>query len=129
MSDKRIISTDKAPQAIGPYSQAIITDKGFIFVSGQIPITLGTGKIAGVDIKSQTRQVFENLKAILEASGVTFRDVVKTTVYLTDIANFSAVNDIYQEYFKDGCFPARSTVQVSKLPKNVLIEIDAIAAL
>jgi 2-iminobutanoate/2-iminopropanoate deaminase len=123
---KKIISTDKAPQAIGPYSQAVLAN-GFMFISGQIPVDYATGKIAGVGIKDQTRQVLENIKAVLAAENLTLDAVVKTTVYLTDMTTFADMNEIYQGYFKTDA-PARATVQVSRLPKDVLVEIEAIAA-
>ncbi|MFA5033561.1 MAG: RidA family protein [bacterium] len=123
---KKIISTDKAPQAIGPYSQAVLAN-GFMFISGQIPVDYATGKIAGIGIKDQTRQVLENIKAVLAAGNLTLDAVVKTTVYLTDMTTFTDMNEIYQGYFKTET-PARATVQVSRLPKDVLIEIEAIAA-
>lgn len=129
LSKKEILATNKAPQAIGPYSQGVVCGCGyFLFTSGQIPLDPVTGKIVGPDIKTQARQVLENLKAILEATGSSLKAVVKTTVYLADMANFSAMNEVYQEYFKDNP-PARSTVQVSKLPKDALVEIEAIAIL
>ncbi|MDD5529743.1 MAG: RidA family protein [bacterium] len=123
---KKIISTDKAPQAIGPYSQGVLAN-GFMFISGQIPVDYATGKIAGIGIKDQTRQVLENIKAVLAAENLTLNAVVKTTVYLTDMTTFTDMNEIYQGYFKTEP-PARATVQVSRLPKDVLIEIEAIAA-
>lgn len=123
---KKIISTDKAPQAIGPYSQAIKVVGGLLFVSGQIPLVPATGEIVAGGINEQTKQVLENLKAILEAAEYSLSDVVKTTVYITDINNFAAVNAVYAKYFIDDC-PARVCVEVSKLPKGALIEIDVVA--
>jgi len=122
---KTRIETTKAPKAIGPYSQAVSTDR-MVFCSGQIPLNPQTGETAGHDVESQTRCVLENLKAVLSAAGCGLGDVVKTTVYMTDLGQFSAMNDVYAEYFK-GVPPARATVQVAALPKNVLVEIDAIA--
>lgn len=123
--EKRIIYTEKAPKPIGPYSQAIIAGD-FIFTSGQIPIDPKTNQLVQGDIKEQTRQVLENLKAILEEAGVTFDDVVKVTVYMKDLNEFSAMNEVYSEYFKNSP-PARTTVEVSRLPRDVKIEIDLIA--
>ncbi len=123
--EKKIIYTEKAPKPIGPYSQAIIAGD-FIFTSGQIPIDPKTNQLVQGDIKEQTKQVLENLKAILEEAGVTFDDVVKVTVYMKDLNEFSAMNEIYSEYFKNSP-PARTTVEVSRLPRDVKIEIDLIA--
>ncbi len=123
--EKKIIYTEKAPKPIGPYSQAIIAGD-FIFTSGQIPIDPKTNQLVQGDIKEQTRQVLENLKAILEEAGVTFDDVVKVTVYMKDLNEFSAMNEVYSEYFKNSP-PARTTVEVSRLPRDVKIEIDLIA--
>jgi len=123
---KRVIFTEKAPKPIGPYSQAILVPPGWIFISGQIPINPKTGEIVGNDIKTQTRQVLENIKAILNAVGASMEDVVKVTVFLKDIKMFPDFNQVYAEYFKKDP-PARTTVEVSNLPKGVLIEIDAIA--
>lgn len=122
---KKIIATNKAPQAIGPYSQAIESN-GMLYVSGQIPLIPETGEMVEDNIEVQTARVLENLKAILEAAGATLEDVVKTTVYLTDIGNFAMVNAIYGKYFEKDC-PARVCVEVSHLPKDALVEIDVIA--
>jgi 2-iminobutanoate/2-iminopropanoate deaminase len=119
------ISTNKAPQAIGPYSQAIKTSD-FIFLSGQIPIDPSTNEVAGSDIVTQTRQVLHNITAILEGEGLTLENVVKTTIFLQDMNQFSQVNEEYGRFFSVNP-PARSTVEVSKLPKGVLVEIEAIA--
>jgi len=122
---KKIISTDKAPAAIGPYSQAIKADD-FIFTSGQIPIDPKSGKIETTDIVGQTKQVMQNLSEVLKAAGTDFSKVVKTTIFLVDLSHFKAVNEIYAGYFpKDP--PARSTIQVAKLPKDSLIEIEMTA--
>ncbi len=128
MSDgeaKRIISTQSAPAAIGPYSQGIKAGD-FVFISGQIPIEPGTGSLIKGDIEEQVEQVLKNLKEILNASGLSMEDVVKTTLYLKDLSNFERVNNVYKRYFVNAP-PARSTVEVSRLPKDVQIEIDAIA--
>jgi 2-iminobutanoate/2-iminopropanoate deaminase len=121
---KEIIRTDKAPKAIGPYSQAIKYDN-LLFISGQIPINPVTGEITG-DIKAQTKQVLENMKSILLATGAYPVNVVKTTVFLRNLDDFSSMNDIYSEYFNQDA-PARSTIEVSRIPRGALIEIDAIA--
>lgn len=123
---KKCVATDKAPQAIGPYSQAVEAG-GFIFVSGQIPLVPATGEIVKGDIEAQTTQVLENLREILTAAGSSLAQAVKTTVYLTDITDFSRVNDVYARYFTKEP-PARVCVEVSDLPKQALVEIDVIAA-
>ncbi len=123
---KKVISTAEAPKAIGPYSQAIEAD-GFIFVSGQIPLIPATGEIVEGSVEVQTARVLENLKAILEAAGASLEDVVKTTVYITNMDDFAKVNGIYGQYFQENP-PARVCVEVSKLPKGALVEIDVIAA-
>ena len=123
---KKVISTAEAPKAIGPYSQAIEAG-GFIFVSGQIPLIPATGEIVEGSVEVQTARVLENLKAILEAAGASLEDVVKTTVYITNMDDFAKVNGIYGQYFQENS-PARVCVEVSKLPKGALVEIDVIAA-
>ncbi|MDR0943929.1 MAG: RidA family protein [Ruminococcus sp.] len=117
------IQTTDAPSAIGPYSQAIKAG-GFIFTSGQIPLS-PSGELIGNDITAQTVQVLENIKAVLESAGATLDSVIKTTVFLSDMGNFTAMNDVYADFLPSK--PARSTVEVSRLPKDVLIEIEAIA--
>ena len=123
---KAILSTQNAPQAIGPYSQGIDTGN-LLFLSGQIPIEPSKGEIVASDSEGQTRQALENVKAILESGDCTMDQVVKTTVYLKDIADFSKMNDVYKEYFTEGSYPARSAVQVAALPKDALVEIEIIA--
>lgn len=123
----RIISTDRGPGAIGPYSQAVQTDGGLLFVSGQIPLVPVTGAMAEGGVEAQAVQALENLKGIVEAAGYRLADVVKTTVYLADMNDFGAVNEIYARYFTENC-PARVCVEVSRLPKDALVEIDAIAS-
>ncbi len=123
----QMIETDKAPKAIGPYSQAIRHDN-LIFISGQIAIDPETQEFIGGDIKKQTRRVMENIRGILEEVGLNFNHVLKTTIYLKNIDDFSAVNEIYGEYFTD-YKPARSTVEVSNLPKGALVEIEAVVGL
>lgn len=124
---KVVVETSAAPQAIGPYSQAIKAN-GFLFISGQIPINPETGQMTAVDAVAQTKQVMENLSAILKAEGLGFGELVKTTIYLTDLTDFARVNEIYGEYFESAP-PARATVQVAALPKGAKVEIEAIAAL
>ena len=123
--EKTVVSTDQAPAAIGPYSQAVKIN-GMIFVSGQIAIDPATGSIVDGDVQAQTRQVLNNVKAVLEAAGSSLDKVVKTTVYITDMDNFSKVNEIYAEFFIARP-PARACVEVSRLPKDVSIEIEAVA--
>jgi len=126
MSVKKII-TEKAPGAIGPYSQAIVAN-GFVFTAGQIPLDPAAGKIVDGGIVEQTDRVMQNLQEVLSAAGVTWADVVKTTVYLHDLAHFPTVNEVYGKWLGDSR-PARSTVQVASLPRGALVEIDVIAAL
>lgn len=123
---KKVIATTDAPQAIGPYSQAIEAN-GFVFSSGQIPINPATGKIESTDITGQTEQCLKNVKAILTATGCSLSDVVKITVFLSDISNFAAMNDVYKQFFATDC-PARSAFAVKDLPLGALVEIEAIAA-
>ena len=125
MSSKKIIRTDAAPQAIGPYSQAVEAG-GFVFVSGQIPIDPKTGGVVQGDIKEQTQLVLENAKNILAAAGCQMSAVVKSTVYLKNMSDFAAVNEVYGSYFPSDP-PARAAVEVSRLPKDVSIEIDFVA--
>lgn len=122
---KKIVNTGNAPAPIGPYSQAVIAGN-FIFVSGQIAMSPSTGELVLDDIKTETKQVMENIKAILTAAGAGFGNIVKTSIFLTDMQNFSQVNQIYGTYF-DGAYPARETVQVAGLPKNVNVEITVTA--
>lgn len=122
-----VVKAEPAPKAIGPYSQAVITQaKKWVFVSGQIPINPHTGEVVQGDIKAQTRQVLENLKAILLASGSGLEHVVKTTVFLKDMEDFFFMNEVYASYFVSNP-PARATVEVSRLPRDVRIEIECIA--
>lgn len=123
----RAIHTDKAPAAIGPYSQGIVAN-GFLFTAGQIPIDPATGQVIQGDVAAQTRRVLANLEAILADVGATWKNVVKTTVYLHDMNDFPVVNEAYAKALGDAR-PARSTVQVSALPRAVLVEIDAVVAL
>ena len=119
------VQTDKAPKAIGPYEQAIKAN-GFIYTAGQIPIDPKTANLVEGDISAQTRQVLENLKAVLEAGGSSFDRVVKATVFLKNIADFAAMNDVYAQYL-GSAKPARSTVAVAELPRGALVEIDLVA--
>ena len=123
--NKRVIQTEKAPKAIGPYSQAIQAGN-FLFLSGQIPLDPKTGELVKGDIRKQTQQVLENIKGVLESQKLGMENVVKATIFLKDIANFNQVNEVYATYFPSSP-PARSTVQVAKLPKDADIEIEAIA--
>ena len=123
--ERQAIRTDAAPKAIGPYEQAIRID-GFVFTAGQIPIDPTSGNLVAGGIAEQTRQVLENLKAVLEAAGSSIDRVVKATVFLKNMADFAAMNDVYAEYFA-GAKPARSTVAVAELPKGALVEIDLVA--
>ena len=124
---KETVLTDRGPKPIGPYSQAIRAN-GFLYVSGQVALDPKTGELAGADIRLQTERVLQNLKGILEAAGVNLGHVVKTTVFLKDLNDFAAMNEVYGGYFK-AAPPARSTVQVSRLPKDALVEIEVIAGL
>jgi 2-iminobutanoate/2-iminopropanoate deaminase len=121
------VSTPHAPQAIGPYSQAVRMGS-LLFVSGQIPLDPATGTMIDGDIAAQTRRVFQNIGAILEAAGASFANVARTTVYLADMADFTAMNEVYASFFESPA-PARSTVQAAGLPRNARVEIDVIAAL
>jgi len=129
-SSKTAISTSKAPAAIGPYSQAVRIDD-FLFTSGQIPLDPATGQVVTGGIIEQTTQVLENLKAILEAAGTSFSQVIKTLVFLKDMNDFAGMNAVYGQYLaSEGTVPpARSTVEVARLPKDVLVEIEVIARL
>ncbi|HPA14672.1 MAG TPA: RidA family protein [Desulfobacterales bacterium] len=122
---RKVIHSVNAPKAVGPYSQAICAG-GFLFTSGQLPIDPATGKFTEGGIKEHTRQVMENLKAVLEGAGIDFSKVVKTTVYLDDIRNFSRFNEVYAEYFPSQQ-PARSALQVAALPLGAMVEIEMIA--
>lgn len=125
---KKIIHSAQAPEPIGPYSQAVKAGN-LLFTSGQIPIDPTTGQMIQGGIAEQTRQVMKNLKAVLNAAGASFADVVKTTVYLSDLTMFTEFNAVYAEYFDEATAPARTTVQVSALPKGAWVEIDLTAAL
>ncbi len=122
---QKVISTDKAPGAIGPYSQAVEVN-GFVFTSGVIPVNPQTGEIGGT-IEEQARQAFSNLRNLIEASGADIAQVVKTTVFIKEMNDFAKINGIYAEFFKEP-FPARSCVEVARLPKDVMLEIEAVVA-
>lgn len=121
----KTIQTSNAPAAIGPYSQAKVVN-GFVFASGQIPLNPATGEVEGATIEAQAEQVMKNVGAILKEAGVDFENVVKTTCFLADMADFAAFNGVYEKYFTGK--PARSCVAVKQLPKNVLVEVEVIAA-
>jgi 2-iminobutanoate/2-iminopropanoate deaminase len=124
---KEIVSTQKAPGAVGPYSQAVKCGN-MVYTAGQVAINPETGQMVEGGIKEQTHQVFANLKAVLEAAGTSLENVVKATVFITDMEKFGEVNEVYAQYFT-GDFPARSCIEVGKLPKDALVEIEVIAAL
>lgn len=127
---KQVINTVLAPAPVGPYNQAISASGQMLFVSGQIPLDPSTGKIVGAgDITRQTEQVLTNLKAILTAANVSLQNVVKTTVFLADMNDFATMNSVYSQYFDEATAPARACVQVARLPKDVLVEIDCIAVM
>jgi 2-iminobutanoate/2-iminopropanoate deaminase len=124
---KDIVHTDRAPKPIGPYSQAVKSN-GFVFVSGQVALDAKSGEFAPPEVRQQTERVLENIKAILEASGGSLGHVVKTTVFLKDMNDFTAMNEVYAQFFT-AAPPARSTIQAARLPKDALVEIDVIAFL
>jgi 2-iminobutanoate/2-iminopropanoate deaminase len=123
---KRVIATTAAPAAVGPYSQAIAIGD-LLFCAGQIPLDPATGDLVGADVSTQTERVCQNIAAVLKANGFTFGNVVKTTVFLTDLANFAAMNAVYSKYFTEP-FPARSTIQVAALPRGSQVEIEVTAS-
>lgn len=125
--DKKIIKTHRAPQAIGPYSQAVKSGN-FIFASGQIPLDPISGEMAENDVKKQTERVMENIKGLLESENLTMANIIKTTCFLTDMANFAAFNEVYATYFPENP-PARSTVAIKALPKDALVEVEIIAVI
>jgi len=125
MAELRVVSTPEAPAAIGPYSQAIVTGE-WIFTSGQIPLHPATGTVQAEGIVAQTHQVMKNLSAVLDAAGGHLGSVIRTTVFLADIADFAAMNEVYAQYFGEH-HPARTTVQAAALPRSVRVEIDAVA--
>ena len=122
---KQALSSPGAPKAIGPYSSALLADP-FLFISGQVPFDPTTGAMVDGDIKAQTQRVLENIGALLESGGLSYANVVRTTVFLADMNDFAAMNDVYRTFFNEP-YPARSTVQAARLPRDARIEIDAIA--
>ncbi len=126
--NKKIIITDRAPAPVGPYSQAVEAN-GFLFISGQIAIDPSTGNLVKDSIEAETKQIMENIKAILEARGLSLENIVDTTIFITDIDFFPAVNKVYGEYFKEDGAPARKTVAVKDLPLGARVEISAIAVI
>lgn len=127
---RHVIYTPEAPNPVGPYSQAIVATGTLLFTAGQIALDPTTGgMIEAGDVQSQTEQVFKNLQAVLAAGGVSFENVVKTTVFLADMADFAAMNQVYNRYFDPASAPARSCVQAARLPKDALVEIECIAVL
>ena len=125
---KKIINTSNAPKPIGPYNQAVISGN-LMFMSGQIAFDPSTGELVIGEIQAETKQVMENLKSILDEAGLSFKDVIKTSIFLSDMNNFQQVNEVYGSYFSDEYAPARETVEVSRLPKDVNVEISMIAQL
>lgn len=125
---RKVVATSAAPAAIGPYSQGNIFGN-LVFTSGQVPLDPATGEIVGTTIEEQTEQVFKNIKAILEEAGSSFDKVLKTTVFIKDMNDFGKMNAIYAKFFTEGSFPSRSAVEVARLPKDVLVEIETIAYL
>ena len=123
---KQAVSSDRAPKAIGPYSQAVRAGQ-LLFVSGQIPLDPDTGQMVAGDVAAQTRRVLENVRAVLDAANRSFADIVRTTIFLADMNDFAAVNEVYGQYFSQP-YPARATVQVARLPKDARVEIDVIAS-
>ncbi len=131
MSNHRVIETTQAPMPVGPYNQAIAVARGqLLFVAGQIPLNPETGEIVGIgNIVQQTQQVMANIEAILRAAAANWNHVVKTTVFLSDLGNFDQMNQVYAQYFDEAMAPARACVEVSRLPKDVLVEIECIAVI
>ncbi|MBD2105120.1 RidA family protein [Leptolyngbya sp. FACHB-261] len=124
---REVVFTANAPAPVGPYSQAIEATGRMLFLSGQIPLDPATGQLVNGDITTQTTRVLDNLKAVLSAAGASLADVVKTTVFLADMEQFNAMNGVYKQYFPEETAPARSCVQVARLPKDVAVEIECIA--
>lgn len=123
---KKIIFTDKAPAPIGPYSQAVLINNT-LYTSGQIALHPVTGELVQDDIETETKQVMENMKAVLEAAGMTFENVIKATIFISNMDDFARINNVYGNYFNEKTAPARETVQVARLPKNVNVEISMVA--
>ncbi len=130
MSNIQVIRTDKAPSPVGPYNQAIAAQGKLLFLAGQIPLDPKTGQLVGEnDISQQTQQVMNNIEAILQAAGASWQDAVKTTVFLSNLENFAQMNQVYGQYFDEETAPARACVEVSRLPKDVLVEVECIAVI
>ncbi|MGK7962496.1 RidA family protein [Crocosphaera sp.] len=130
MSNFQVIRTDNAPSPVGPYNQAIAAQGKLLFLAGQIPLDPKTGELVGEDdISEQTQQVMGNIGAILQAAGANWQNVVKTTVFLSNLGNFAPMNQVYAQYFQEETAPARACVEVSRLPKDVLVEIECIAVI
>jgi len=128
MTNKRVIQTEQAAAPVGPYNQGIVASGELVFVSGQVALDANTGSLVGEgDLVAQTKQVMANLEAILKAANVGWENVVKTTIYLTDLSHFSTVNDVYGTYFNAETAPARACIEVSRLPKGALVEMECIA--
>ncbi|MEB3226437.1 MAG: RidA family protein [Synechococcus sp.] len=127
--EKQVIQTTQAPAPVGPYNQAIAASGKMLFCSGQIALDPATGQIIAGDVQAQTKQVMANLEAVLKEAGATWESVVKTGVFLKDMNDFAAVNEIYSTYFNEATAPARACVEVARLPKDVLVEIECIAVL
>lgn len=125
---RKIVSTKAAPAAIGPYAQANIF-ANLVFTSGQVPLDPATGAVIGTTVEEQTEQVMKNVKAVLEAAGSSLDHVLKTTVFIQNMNDFAAVNQVYAKFFTEGAYPSRSAVEVARLPKDVLVEIETIAYL
>jgi len=125
---KKIITTSKAPAPIGPYNQAVLSGNT-LYTSGQIALNPETGQLVMGDIKTETKQVMQNMKAVLDAAGMTFEHVIKTSIFISDMNNFAQINEVYGSYFDDASAPARETVEVARLPKDVNVEISMIAIL
>ena len=123
---RKIVKTDAAPKAIGPYSQAVLAD-GWLFCSGQIPLDPATGSVVAGDAAAQAERVLRNLEAVVKAAGGSLADAVKVTIFLKDMGSFAAVNEVYARFFPGDAPPARATVEVARLPKDVLVEMDLVA--
>lgn len=124
---RKIIQTDQAPAPVGPYNQGIVATGAMLFVAGQIPLDAATGKIVGTTVAAQTEKSLQNLAAVVKAAGSDLSQVVKTSVFLKDMNDFAAMNEVYAQYFGDADAPARACVEVARLPKDVLVEIECIA--
>lgn len=124
---RKIIQTDKAPAPVGPYNQGVVASGSMLFVAGQIPLDAATGELVGTDVAAQTEKSIQNLSAVIEAAGSDLSKVVKTSVFLKDMNDFAAMNEVYAKHFGDEDAPARACVEVARLPKDVLVEIECIA--